>query len=75
MSNLLTGCGEGNRTFWDVASLGWLGWGSETQNALGKGAQPAREAQKKKEVKKTKLYAFYDLPVFKKGSGCHSFLL
>lgn len=26
-SNLLTGLGEGSRTFWDVASFGWPGWG------------------------------------------------
>lgn len=55
--------------------LGGQGGDRDPQKAPGRGAQPAREVQKKKEEKRTKLDPFYDLLVLKKGSGCHSFLL
>lgn len=48
----------------------WLPLGGQdgdwdTQKAPGRGAQPAREGQKKKKEKKSKLNPFYGLPVFK----------
>lgn len=48
----------------------WLPLGGQdgdwdTQKAPGRGAQSAREAQKKKEEGRASLYPFYDLSVFK----------